>query len=241
MVACRRCFRHELLTGLPGLGRAMTSSEVPMTLSLDQVPLPEPRGESAALGGLSGYALDRHLFGRIVALAATDPSRPLTEALGLSRGDLARLLERYLPDRLPLLDALPAEAGPGAEQIEEPDYRAYLLECRAGEAEEEVWLAAIVARRSQSANHLWQDMGFADRGELNLLLRRHFPELVRRNAGDMKWKKFIYRELCQREGVLVCKSPNCAVCSDFSTCFSGEPGAPLQTLAGLARTGPGAP
>ena len=178
---------------------------------------------------------DRALFGRIVALAATDTARPVTETLGLVRGDLARLLARHVPERLALLDALPADGDPGEDAIEEPDFRAYMLECRAGAGEEEVWLAAIVARRSQSANHLWQDLGLAHRGELNALLRRHFPELVRRNARDMKWKKFIYRALCEREGALICKSPNCETCCDFAACFGDEDGAPLEALARLGR------
>lgn len=213
-----------------------------MTPPFDHDPIPDPVPAAGPAvpedGPAAGFALDRYLFGRLVALAATDPARPLTEILGLPRAALARLLERYLPERLPLLEALPADAGPGAEAIEEPDCRAYLLECRAGAAEEEEWLAAIVARRSQSPNHLWQDLGLASRDDLNALFRRHFPELVRRNNADMKWKKFIYRQLCEREGVLICKSPNCETCSDFSHCFSGEPGTPLQVLADLARGGP---
>ena len=181
---------------------------------------------------------DRVLFGRIVALAATDPGRPLTETLGLDRTDLGCLLARHLPEHLALLEAMPATAGPGQDAIEEPDFRAYMLECRAGAGEEEVWLAAIVARRSQSANHLWQDLGLAHRGELNALLRRHFPELVRRNARDMKWKKFLYRALCEREGALICKSPNCTVCCDFAECFGDESGAPLESLARLGQPSP---
>ena len=81
-------------------------------------------------------------------------------------------------------------------------------------------------------------MGFAHRGDLNLMLRRHFPELVRRNPRDMKWKKFLYRELCQREGFLICKSPVCDQCSDFALCFDGEPGEPLNRLAQISRPKP---
>lgn len=180
-------------------------------------------------------ALDRHLYGRIVGFATSVSDRPLTEALGLSQTALAALIGRFLPHRLDWLAALPEEAGPGADAIEEPDIRDYLLECRAGDDDAETWAAAIVARRSRRPNHLWQDMGFADRGELNQFLRRHFPELVRRNSRDMKWKKFLYRELCQREGVPICKSPTCDACCDFATCFGSEPGEPLQALARLDR------
>ena len=178
---------------------------------------------------------DRRLYGRIVGFATTATDMAPTEALGLSRPALARLIDRFLPERRDVLSTVPAGAGTGADAIEEPDIRDYLLECRAGTDEAEDWAAAIVARRSRQPNHLWQDMGFADRGELNLFLRRHFPELVRRNARDMKWKKFLYRELCQRDGVPICKSPVCDACPDFVDCFGGEPGEPLQILANLDR------
>jgi nitrogen fixation protein NifQ len=177
---------------------------------------------------------DSVLFQRLVAMAAAG-REPLTVALGLGRDALVRLLRRYLPDRLGLLVTLSADAGRGADALEEPDLRACLLECRAGRGEEEEWLAAIVARRSLKPNHLWQDLGLADRGELTWLFRRHFPELVVRNRFDMKWKKFFYRTLCEREGVPICKAPNCEVCGDAVLCFAPETGEPLLALATLAR------
>lgn len=71
---------------------------------------------------------------------------------------------------------------------------------------------------------------FAGCADLSTLLRRHFAPLAARNSGDMKWKKFFYRELCQRDGVLVCKAPNCAVCDDAALCFAPEDGEPLARL-----------
>lgn len=173
---------------------------------------------------------DAFLFGRVVGLACREP-RPLTEALGLGLNDLAVLLATHLPGWAKLLDDLPPDAGPGEDALEEPDLRDYLREHGVSGSAEEGWLAAIVARRSLAANHLWQDMGFHSRGELNAMFRRHFPALVVLNSGDMKWKKFFYRQLCQREGLLVCKSPNCAVCCDYAACFGGEEGAALAVAA----------
>lgn len=180
-----------------------------------------------------GDALDRMLFGRILALAAADPAGSLPRALGLSSDAMARLIARHAPDRAVLLDGIGDDTG--EEAIEEADLRALLLDHRAGRGEEEEWLAAIVARRSLQPNHLWQDMGFADRTELNAMFRRHFPSLAALNAGDMKWKKFFYRQLCEREGLLLCKSPNCEICDDVEVCFGEESGDPLTTLARLAR------
>ena len=80
-----------------------------------------------------------------------------------------------------------------------------------------------------------QDLGLADRTELNTLFQRHFPELVRLNRSNMKWKKFFYRQLCEREGIPVCKAPNCAVCADTALCFGPEAGEPLSVLSRLSR------
>lgn len=71
-------------------------------------------------------------------------------------------------------------------------------------------------------NHLWQGMGFASRAELSALMGRWFPSLVAKNHADMKWKKFLYRQLCEREGLFICKAPSCAVCIDRPVCFGPE-------------------
>lgn len=83
-------------------------------------------------------------------------------------------------------------------------------------------VAETIAVACLGEQHLWQDLGFASRAELSALMRHWFPALVALNAGDMKWKKFFYRQLCQRAGVLICKSPSCAACSDQPLCFGPE-------------------
>ncbi|MFC5356853.1 nitrogen fixation protein NifQ [Azospirillum himalayense] len=186
-----------------------------------------------ALDGVpDGPALDRLLFSRIVGLAVQHPSG-VTASLGLTREALVELIRRHAVGFVHLLPSLPD--GSGEDAIEEEDLRAFLLDHRAAGTVEEEWLAAIVARRTLGPNHLWQDMGFANRRELNAMFRRHFPSLVALNSGDMKWKKFFYRQLCEREGLMLCKSPNCEVCDDFSACFSAEDGDPLSALARVAR------
>ncbi|MCG5242576.1 nitrogen fixation protein NifQ [Azospirillum doebereinerae] len=181
-------------------------------------------------------ALDRMIFGRILDLAANDPLRSLPQALALTKKELATLAARHAPGHAPAVAALPdAAADTGEEAIEEADLRAYIAEHGARGSTEERWLAAVLARRSLEPNHLWQDMGFHDRGELNAMFRRHFPALVAQNANDMKWKKFFYRQLCEREGMMLCKSPNCDVCEDVTLCFEEESGDPLNALARLAN------
>lgn len=182
-------------------------------------------------------AADRLIFGRILALAAADPVRAMPQAMALTKAELAEIAARHAPYLADAVAALPEGDDSGEDAIEEADLRAFLAEHGAHGADEERWLAAILARRSLEPNHLWQDMGFHDRGELNLLFRRHFPALVAMNASDMKWKKFFYRQLCEREGLMLCKSPNCEVCDDVEVCFGEEAGDPLSTLSRLARGG----
>lgn len=102
-----------------------------------------------------------------------------------------------------------------------------LLEHRARPAwpdEDADWLAYVVATAAMGDNHLWQDLGLPSRDVLSRLLRENFPTLAALNTRDMKWKKFFYRQLCQRAGVMICKSPNCAECCDFRACFGPEEG-----------------
>jgi nitrogen fixation protein NifQ len=53
-------------------------------------------------------------------------------------------------------------------------------------------------------------------------MNRWFPALAARNDRDMKWKKFLYKQLCEREEIFICRSPSCAVCSDQRLCFGPE-------------------
>jgi nitrogen fixation protein NifQ len=71
-------------------------------------------------------------------------------------------------------------------------------------------------------NHLWQDLQLPSRAELSALMRHWFPALVDRNHADMKWKKFLYKQLCEREELFICKAPSCAVCCDHARCFGPE-------------------
>lgn len=102
-----------------------------------------------------------------------------------------------------------------------------LLEHRARPArpdEDAGGLAYVVATAAMGDNHLWQDLGLPSRDVLSRLLRENFPTLAALNTRDMKWKKFFYRQLCERAGVMICKSPNCAECCDFRACFGPEEG-----------------
>jgi nitrogen fixation protein NifQ len=159
-------------------------------------------------------------------VAAIQPTVPLPPPL---RADLATLASR---------------PGPLARDDEVADVRQLLLayaDAGAGPAELAHHVAHTVAVACLGDNHLWQDLGFANRQQLGALLRHWFPALVAKNSGDMKWKKFFYRQLCEAEDVLICKSPSCAVCTDYVHCFEApEPGAGLPAAASGAPTPPAA-
>jgi nitrogen fixation protein NifQ len=172
---------------------------------------------------------DRHVLACAIIIGLSEAERPLTEALGLTAGPLQVMVNKLFPHAKGLVP-IPSVGSAGEDALEEPDLRGLLLDHPSRGAEEEEWLAAIVARRSTRPNHLWQDLGLFDRSELNRLLHRHFHALAIQNTKDMKWKKFFYRTLCEREGILVCKAPNCAVCVDVRYCFGEETGEPLVAL-----------
>ena len=85
-------------------------------------------------------------------------------------------------------------------------------------------VAETVAIACLGDNHLWQDLQLPSRAELSALMNRWFPALAARNDRDMKWKKFLYKQLCEREEIFICRSPSCAVCSDYAMCFGPEDG-----------------
>jgi nitrogen fixation protein NifQ len=164
--------------------------------------------------------------------AATDPLRPvlasllagrslnqgvLPAMLGLSEAAFQALWNRYFPGA-----HLHLQDGPGEDIAELDDLLQLLLEYRAGVRQSEVWLAHIVAYSCCGRNHLWQDLGLANRGELSTLMTVAFPTLAALNVGNMKWKKFIYRHYCSREGIYVCPAPSCGECADHAKCFSPE-------------------
>lgn len=173
------------------------------------------------------------LLGRPATLdALSDPLRPvlasvltgrslnqgvLPATLGMTEATFQLLWGDYFPG-----ERLVLQHGPGGDLEELQDILQLLLEYRAGLRESEVWMAHIVAYSCCGRNHLWQDLGLADRGELSTLMTVAFPGLAALNVGDMKWKKFIYRHYCSREGIYVCPAPSCGECADHAKCFAPE-------------------
>lgn len=137
--------------------------------------------------------------------------------LGLGEAVFHHLLTLYFPTSLIGGTPRPIEAIP-----EWGDLQQQLLEHRAGISPSELLLANIVATACAGRDHLWQDLGLRNRAELSELMWRNFPALAAANTGDMKWKKFLYRQFCSREGIYVCPAPSCGQCQEYAKCFGPE-------------------
>ncbi|SMF97713.1 nitrogen fixation protein NifQ [Methylomagnum ishizawai] len=140
---------------------------------------------------------------------------------GLAAEEFAALMERYFPGSKPVFPARAFGTRGGIETDEFDELVRLLLEYRVDGRPEGRWLAYAIAACCMGDDHLWQDMGLPHRQALSELLNFWFPGLATRNNG-MRWKKFFYKQLCEREGVYVCRSPSCGVCSEYANCFGTE-------------------
>jgi nitrogen fixation protein NifQ len=111
---------------------------------------------------------------------------------------------------------------PRTREDEYEDVLALLLEHAADRDATTKRLAGMIALACLGENHLWQDLGLPSRKVLSDLMRENFPGLFLANSGNMRWKKFFYRELCKRAEIAICRSPSCAVCSEIAVCFGAE-------------------
>ncbi|MGR9108889.1 MAG: nitrogen fixation protein NifQ, partial [Gammaproteobacteria bacterium] len=99
------------------------------------------------------------------------------------------------------------------------DLRHLLLSNRTSNSESEAWMADIVTAGCLGSDHLWQDLGLWSRADLSELMLLNFHPLASRNRKNMRWKKFLYKQLCESEGIYICRSPSCEICSDYLNCF----------------------
>jgi len=171
---------------------------------------------------------DAHLAASILAIASAEAgafAQPQTAAAGLSAEQFSALIAEFFPKATAWrLFALSKSAERSADEACLFD----LLErCTTSRTALEALLAAMIARRAQRPNHLWQDLGLNNRGELSKLMTRHFKPLAMRNSQDMKWKKFFYRLICADASYTLCTAPSCSECDDFDGCFGEETGVSL--------------
>jgi nitrogen fixation protein NifQ len=177
---------------------------------------------------------DAHVAASILAISSAEAAalaQPESAAAGLSAEQFGALVRDFFPKAVAWrLFAL-------SEAVERAADEACLLDllgsCTTEREPFQALLAAMIARRAQRPNHLWQDLGLNNRGELSKLMTRHFKPLAMRNTGDMKWKKFFYRLICADANYTLCTAPSCAECDDFQSCFGEETGESL--LARIRR------
>ena len=170
---------------------------------------------SPAAGAAAGDA-NRPLLASIVA-GQRSGNGCLPADLGLGQAACAHLLAAYFP-------GCPLAGQPRRQEAipEWGDLPVLLLAHRARQSPSELVMANILATACAGRDHLWQDLGLASRDELSRLMGINFPGLARANTGDMKWKKFLYRQFCAAEGIYVCPAPSCGVCADYAKCFGPE-------------------
>jgi len=186
-------------------------------------------GERVGVWHLLGHSAKRDVltdaYAWVIATYCAPDARQFIPALGLDQPTFAKLLATYFPHFVAPAHWLACQ---GTLKINDTlldeftDLLQLLLDHRTLPDEHHRAIAHLVATACMGTDHLWQDLGLPDRRALSTLLSGHFPALAAKNTGDMKWKKFFYKQLCDREGINACRAPSCAVCNDYHKCFGSE-------------------
>ncbi|MDD4964594.1 MAG: nitrogen fixation protein NifQ [Gallionella sp.] len=184
-----------------------------------QTSLTQPPSVYAVLMAHTVGLPNDELFAQMIA-SQLDGGGALPSGLGLTQPDFSALLARHFPDAKLTLRYTEQIADPRA--LERDDILALLLEHCAGQDISEQWMAHIVTAACMANDHLWQDLGLWSREPLSCLMTQNFPVLAAKNVHDMKWKKFLYKQLCEREGINACRAPSCEYCADYLKCFGPE-------------------
>jgi nitrogen fixation protein NifQ len=167
---------------------------------------------------------DRHLFASLIAVATQEPHETAA-ALGLVDSDLASILKTYfLGIDLAALQPHQTSAEQAPPECSKDVLSILLSHLPLAPGHRDlyasVWLAHILAARAAHPGHLWVAMGLSERPQLSAAIRRHLPSLAEANQQNMRWKRYLYKQVCDRNGGTMCKAPNCGVCSDYSLCFA---------------------
>jgi nitrogen fixation protein NifQ len=164
---------------------------------------------------------NEEIFASIIS-SWQDQEGVLPAHLGLSKDAFQNLIHRYFPhfnvEELKYIDrTFDSNRFPEIEELKQllQNYRDTSV---LGSEE----MVEIVAMGCLGNDHLWQDLGLWSRPQLSALMKTNFSNLAARNIKDMKWKKFLYKQLCETEGVYVCRAPSCDICTDYTKCFSPE-------------------
>ncbi|MDP1969484.1 MAG: nitrogen fixation protein NifQ [Methylobacter sp.] len=146
----------------------------------------------------------------------------LPDTMGLESGQFNELKNRLFPG-----SSIPDHAPSGSKLdfsrlLEKDDLVNLLKHFSKPDIIEIDWIIGVIVAGSLGSDHLWQDLGLWSRSQLSAMLQYNFPELAAKNDKDMKWKKFIYKQLCEAEGLYLCRVPSCEVCIDYPKCYGSE-------------------
>jgi nitrogen fixation protein NifQ len=179
----------------------------------------QPQSLHAELMAHAAGLPNDELFAQMIA-SQIGGTGALPPGLGLDEKDFAALLTNHFPGVEMVIRRVENTADPRA--LERDDVLGLLLEHRANRNMSEQWMAEIVTAACMANDHLWQDLGLWSRDYLSRLMTLNFPSLAAKNVHDMKWKKFLYKQLCEKEGINACRSPSCEYCADYLKCFGPE-------------------
>lgn len=168
----------------------------------------------------SGDAIEFPLASMLSSMSSGMGSMP--DWLGLDDSAFAELMACHFPGFNAESLMIPGVPLDEDRLGERDDLLKLLMGHRTQGNQSEAWLAQIIVAGCQANDHLWQDLGLWQRADLSKLMNDFFEPLARRNDKDMKWKKFLYKQLCNAEGIYVCRAPSCEVCADYDNCFGPE-------------------
>ncbi len=72
--------------------------------------------------------------------------------------------------------------------------------------------AVEVSEKSILMNHLYEDLGFENRTQMNQFMTKHFPKLAENKPKDILWKKYLFNLIEEM-------APSCYECKDVASCF----------------------
>jgi nitrogen fixation protein NifQ len=146
----------------------------------------------------------------------------LPDYLGLEPEQFDRLKNRLFPGHNIHQQAPSGIKTDFSRMLEKDDLIKLLKDFSRPDTPEIDWIISVIVSGCLGSDHLWQDLGLWSRAQLSAMLQYNFPELAAKNNKDMKWKKFLYKQLCEAEGLYLCRVPSCEVCTDYQKCYGSE-------------------
>jgi len=168
---------------------------------------------------------DRHVVASILSLALMENQGGVSvvAASGLGAAELSELAQLCFPHAASMF-ARVDQNEEVERSLDETCLQELLFRGSTERSRLEFLLSCMIARRALRPNHLWQDLGLRRRQELSWLMQRHFEPLFTRNKHNLRWKKFLYRQICRDEGYTICPAPSCEECDEREGCFGEEQG-----------------